>query len=695
MPELLTTDELYDRHNYAKQRYSTWRSWAAEVELAWNGQYQPGQLRENADVRIISSSEGYALQRRMEQMLAIRSKVRVKIMPFNDSDVEQQRVDKIERCTKGYLKKHRTARNHDVFRRAATFALLRGRGPIHTFYSPEGDAPYVLMNALDSYDTFPIYGMKGVDWWTSERRMTRQQLYHYYDALPADLQSVLRESGAIKEAERRTSLYEQVNIVEYWDGYQFAWGVNNQLAYAAPHGYPCVTYREIRLGDNGLNDERWNSMSLLGMVVNDLKMKTELQSKMALAVEAFFFPDLFYRNTEGGMTKIDPYMKPGKWVDTDPDFDPKIVNKDVNHQALHEMYTVFSANISKNTLPDKVFMPNASNATSGFHEALELGELKDAIADPRDAMQVTFGQTLGDVLKLHETFDTGEGYAYASAYGKRRTGMEVLTAADIAGHYDVDVKVHAALPGDMLQKITQFKTAVGRDPVTGQMLIPPSMAMELSELDDEVEDMTKFQSEIDWDYLVNNNEQVKAIDLQYKEAQFADKIAKMQKMIDTTQQRESRKALTRTSREIERGLSQDVVIPAEIAADPNALQQVMGMVGQGMPLQNAIDQFAQQGGLPLGVPGQPMGGGQQPPIPGQPPMTGSPETSELVKSMFGADAMVAPESPNGLTGYEGQNPMVNPPAMQGAQPRRVVDQPNVFLENVDELQRRGAKPAPK
>jgi hypothetical protein len=624
----------------------------------------------------------------MEQMMGIRSKLRIKAIAFNDSEAEQQRADKLERWQRAYLRKHRMVRGFDVFRRAMSFAFLRGRGPIQTLYSPEGGSPHVLMDALDSYNVFPIYGKKGINWWTSERMMTRQQLYDYYDALPEDLQAVLRDSGAVKEAERRSSLHEQVRIVEYWDNQQFAWGVNDTLATAHEHGYPCVTLREIRLGDNGLDNERWSTSAFLGTVVNDLKMKTELQSKMALAVEAFFFPDVLYKHPSGeGMTKMDPYMKPGDWVEVHPDFTPQIVNKDVNHLALQEMNQVFSSNISKNTLPDRAFMPNASGATSGFHEAIELGELKDAVADIKDGMQVTFGQVLGDNAKLHELFDDGSGYQYATTYGKRRPGIEVITAEDIAGHYDFEVQVHAALPGDMLQKITQFKQAVGRDPVTGQLLIPPSAALELSELDDEIEDMSKFQREIDWDTLVNGNPDIKTLDLQYKEAEFADRIAHMRKTINKVQGQQQKREQRQVERDIMKGMNQDVILPAQIAGDPAMMQQYLGMIQQGMTPQAAVDTLTSQGGLPLGVPGQPM----QPQ--GMP--QGNPETQGLIDALFGAGTQVGQEGPNGLTGYDDMDSRALPPAMAGAQPRRVVDQPNVYLENVEDDMRRGGKPPAK
>ena len=53
------------------------------------------------------------------------------------------------------------------------------------------------------------------------------------------------------------------------------------------------------------------------------------------------------------------------------------------------------------------------------------------------------------------------------------------------------------------------------------------------------------------------------------------------------------------------------------------------------------------------------------------------------------------QGPDGMTGYEGMDPSVMPPAMQGAQPRQSVDQDRLRIEQIEEDQRRGALPPPK
>jgi hypothetical protein len=54
-----------------------------------------------------------------------------------------------------------------------------------------------------------------------------------------------------------------------------------------------------------------------------------------------------------------------------------------------------------------------------------------------------------------------------------------------------------------------------------------------------------------------------------------------------------------------------------------------------------------------------------------------------------------PGQPTGMTGYDGIDTRALPPAGQGALPRRVVDQDNLYIEGVEEDQRRGALPPPK
>ncbi len=677
----LSVQELNDRHRYGRSLYGPWLTHAKEQELVWKGDFNVHALREDSPLATVRPSDAKSILKKLDQMLGIRSKKKVAVQPFDgmeDTDRELRLVDRLDRFAQGYLRAHRKATGSDWMRMGMRLAALYGRGPFRVLYRPEEQIPpLVRVETLDPLTTYAVRGHNGFAWYTRETMMTRQALRDFFQGLPEEYRAGMAhtlEDGGLQ------GLHQ---VVEYWDETVCTWAVGTQIIDQFEHGYGCLPYREMRLNEMPMDDERWANEGFLGAVLDAVKAKAILKSKLVAAAETSYFPDIFYK-TGGKLVKMDPYAAPGDPIEVDEDFIPIAFNKPVNSEILQLLFAAFSGDIAKDGLSELAFALDIQNNVSGFAQSQVLTLIQDAIADLRDQGEQVFGLVMGDAFRLHEVFAPPEGWTYAT--GDKHTVGRVR-AEDIGGHYDIEVGVRVALPQDRLSIFTQWNQAYQVDPATGRPRVDFETAMQITGMDELVEDFSGMRSRIELEWLKNTDESVKQLYTAYVKALNARELKEWQRVVESQQRAESRKLLTTAGREIEQGLSADALIPAE-AKTPEVLEQVINLMKQGQTFEGALKLV--QEGLNLGVPGQPAV------PPEQPPQAMSPETQQLISAMMGREVQMAPEQqPNGLTGYEGISPAALPPAMQGAQPRQVVDQSNVELEQMQQQFRRGALPPPK
>lgn len=667
------------RHDRASADYNEWRRMCDEVAEVYKGEYDVPKDLDGSTLEVSRPSDGMHILRKMEQMIAIRSEKVWKVYAHSDTDREQRRVDKIERWLRGYMAEHAYITQEDWFRSLAWFALYRGRGGAFTLYEPNADTLKLIISPVDTYDVYPVYGKRGVRYVTTERWMLREDLEDYFAGLP-DAQRPEMAGRVLYPAPEDEADYQFVRVVQYWDDEIFAWLVDDTLIDVQEHGYGFCPYDEARFNRTPLDEQRWASMGVLAGVMDELKGIASLRSKMMTGTELFYFPILLYRNRSGALVRFDPYAKPGTFQEMDEGFDPIILNPQVNHEALQLLEQSFQNTVGKGTLPEITYVSDVPNV-SGFLVSQFLSIIQDALSDMRDGLEMSASRIAGNLLKLAETFadeqDDGMWEVPADS-----GVVEKLTTDDIDGHYRVRVKVKVALPQDKLQYATIFNQLYQPDPLTGAPRIDIMTALEISGLQDVIEDTSGMVDRVEMERLFNTDEESKGLYVAYMKARHADKLRTMQRDVEKQAKREERREQRQAEREIEKGLSEDVLLPAEIATNPQQLQQFVALIQQGQTPQIALKMLTEGGGLPMGAPGQPS---QQP----------GGDMQALFQELFGQGAQVA-QQPDGLTGYDnGIAPAALPPAMQGAQPRQSVDQAGLFVEDVEEDQRRGALPAPR
>lgn len=688
----LTEDILNERHKYGTSLYSEWRDFAKEVERVYKGDFGPSDPA-SGSLEIVRPSEGYAITHKFLRMLSLRSHISYESVRQNDTQKEMERCDRIERVVRGYYTEHRFITQRNVHRDAVFFALLRGRGAIQTLYDPSAQLK-IRQEALDPFEYFPVYGKEGPRWFTTERYMRRMELWDYFAGLTDEQLDNVNLPDIWYDPDENDDYktpWDWIPVIEYWDDTWFGWKVQDTLVSVEEHGYGFVPLAEIRLNSTPLDEERWANMALIGAAVEDLKHMATLKSKMATGVEQFYFPRMYYQDVDGNMHVADANTPVGTFGEVSPEFKPIVLNPNVNHEALQLLMSNLQAAIGNTTINPVVFNTDLSNTPSGFSVSQFLSIVKDDLADYVDGIQSGLSVAASHLLQLmYAKADEQEGgkWSFPVEGGVGRKSMESVTAEDLDGHFRVNVGLRVDLPQDTLQKSAIFNQIFQTDPQTGRPRVDFETAVELSGLDYSIEDIAAMKKRIDYEYLKNVDEETKLLEIARIKAEHQHELDEWRRVIEKADNAQARREEKRVERDIERGLSRDVIVPAEIAADAMAMYQYASLVEQGMTPDAAL-QMVLEGGPPMGVPGEQMLGAEAGPPPEE-----DPELAALIQSLFGADTQTAPplDLPDGFTGYEGIDPQVLPAPMQGAMPRQQMDQARLAIENNDDLMSRGGLP---
>jgi hypothetical protein len=696
MLKTITGEGIWQVH---EQNLTIWNPYIAhqlEVEETWKAEYSVATDIADADLEIKDPSQAKSIINRMMQMIAIRSKIRHEVARYSNSQEEEAIADKLERFCGAYRNELFKRTQKDVFRRSAWGFLMRGRVGMHTLYQPYAKDPKIRVKMYDGLTYFPVYGDDGMEFFTRERWMYRWELAAFFQTLSdKEVESIdLPDWARLDPKEFETT--ELLKVIEYWDADKMGWTVEEDLVQQVDLNYGMLTLREARLNDTASDEPRWESESFLGAIVNSLKMDASLASKLANALETYFYPYVVFKSKEGRLMAYPSNQIPLGGVPVDSDFDIKVINAVSNIEELKEMRNILKEDIDKSTISDVGWNQTGGGDESGFRFNLALGKLEDSVSDTRDQLEKLFGAVMGDVLYMHKRFARKGGWEYTMMEPTGRHMVQHLTAEDIGEHQEVIVTIKPAMPENLVQAVTILNQLMQPDPATGIPSIPPEWRLKLSGLSDVIGDMTSFNDDMERYQLKALDEEVKQLNLASLRAKHYPELRDMEKRVTRLQRKQAKQEAARVQKEIEEGMTQDVVVPASIATDPVMMQQLASMIQGGAMPQDAVANLEQ--GLPLGVPGEPVAEGEMQPQPAQTAeafptqqTTGQidPQTLSMMQEM-------GIQMPDSLTGYSnGIPPEVAPSPVQGGRPRQAVDRPNLEVEAINTNVRRGAKPAAK
>lgn len=679
---------ISSQHERAKRPWNTYIQHMAEVEEVWQASFEVISDLDTPQLEFKQPTEGRAIIKKMNEMLSLNADKRTSVARFSNNEIEKRKCDQLERFLAAYQNDLAERLGYDIFALSGTMLLIRGKKGMHTTYKQDAEHPKIRVKYMDPCQYFPVYGDNGISWFTYEEWMYRWQLIEFFENLGEkeldmlEMVPNLKVEFDDKGREYEADLDEMVQLIQYWNWDWSAWSIGNQLIAKHHHKWGRMTLREAKLEATLFEDPRWQQEPFIGPIVDALKMKAAATSKAANAAEAYYYPRVLTKSAEGEIIIMDSTPTAGDTTQIGADGEVIVLNPHANQEQLKVLIDLLNNDIQKMTLPDPAWTSSVGDE-SGFRASLTLNQIKGGVADVRRSAETCDGLVLGDVLWMHERYAPKGGWEIAMLEPDGKNRIQSITKDDIGKHQKVTVKITPALPQDMLQMITNRNLLIARDPVTGMVNTDIETANDLTGLSEIIGDTTQAQERRERDFLLTQDEETRALYAENLKVQNANWIREMKRNVERYERIEQKRELKKASREIEQGLTEDIVLPSEIANDPQQLQQFVQLVSQGMTPQAALD--ALEDGMPLGMPGEMVTeGGTAPGREGN----FSPETQNVLGMLFGQ------QQPNGLTGYEGVNPMAGPAAMMGAQPRRVVDQPQVEVENIDELQQRGALPPP-
>ena len=678
MLKTLTGEAIYTVHEQNVAMYDQYIAHVLEVEEVWKAEYDVPSAIVDPDVEIANPAQAKALIGKMMKMVGIRAETHSEVVRYSNSDQERKIADKLERFCQAYKNELYKVTNVDVFRRALWLFLMRGRVGMHTIYQECASHPKVRVKIYDPTTYFPVYGDDGIEFFTREYYKYRWELAAFFQSLSDETikdGDISLPDWANLDAEEFDTT-EEVKVIEYWDKDKMGWCVEDTLVQTVDLDYGMLTLREARLGDTPLNDKRWECEPFIGAVISQIKLDAALTSKIANAIEAYFFPYVMFVDKKDRLISLPSNEVGVGGIPVHADTDVKVVNATSNIQEIKALRDVLKSDIDKSTITETGWNTNVGDE-SGFRYNLSLEQVKDDISDVRDQVQRMFGSVMGDVLYLHKLFAPTGGWEYTMLEPSGRHLVQKVTEEDIGVHQEVIVTIKAAVPQDVVQMVTIYNNLAAPDPVTGLPEIPTETRMRMSGLDGVIGDMTRFKEEKERQMLFAMDEEAKQIQLEALKAKYSGELDDMKKQVDSMEKKKQRKEQRRVEREIEEGISEDVVVPAEILMDPAKLQQLGQLIASGNLPRHALEIVLQ--GAPLGFPGEEA---QQ-----FDPNNLSPETMEIMQQM-------GVEMPNGLTGYEGMDPSVMPPQMQGAMPRQALDRDQVAIEAMEQDIDRAALPPP-
>jgi hypothetical protein len=442
------------------------------------------------------------------------------------------------------------------------------------------------------------------------------------------------------------------------------------------HGYGRMTLQDIRLNQTPLSEQRFAYDGTFGGVEDELKASAILLSKQATGVQQFYYPKIVVQDENNNLVVYDA-AQPGDPVQIHPDSRIQILNPIPASDVLQLLQNRLDLAIQKATISDQAYSLQSPDVSGFLHQQVQ-AQIMDAIADEQYPLQRGWGAAFGDFLYLAEKFgpaQKGGGWSLAFDRDGRRT-VEILSPADIDGHYDVTLTIKLQHPSDKLQIATLFNQLRGLG-ADGRPNLPYRAALQVSGLADLMADVPRMENERDLELLLQQDPETQAIYLEYIKARNVDALRDMKQVADKAERKEEGRQEREEIKAVARGDSAALIIPGEIKSNPDVLRELAELIEQGIDPKVALQMVLEQ---------KPSAGGQ----PGA--QQGLALSDEEMQFLLNFDR---PGQPTGMTGYEGIDTRALPPAGQGALPRRVVDQDNLYIEGVEEDQRRGALPPPK
>jgi len=388
-----TAEDVMTNHAFAKGLYDEANTASDKVlDMLTEGVEIPSDAPDAGNAMVAQMVMARALIERMRQMLQVDASLKPRVMPQKAGEQERERCAKIERCLKGYDRRHAYETKRNYHRDATFWYLLRGRCVLETRVnraaSKTGQLPFSTF-CDDPNTIFPVRGRSGVLWYTKEYSMFAREAKRAIQYLK------VKQKPEFPEEPNAT-----VDVVEFYDDKYYACVFDGKtLVHSVKHDLGFVPMSEGHCMDTPLEDARWAYQAVIGPVVDHIKLFYILVSKMATGVNEFYFPRIYYKSISGKPIVFDPGAV-GQLEEMAPDGKFEVVSPDVNSQIIGQLLGVIKGDISLMTLPETAFGAEPQSLESGFAVAQVLGQVQSAIADKVPNLARCFADHYGNLLRM-------------------------------------------------------------------------------------------------------------------------------------------------------------------------------------------------------------------------------------------------------------------------------------------------------
>lgn len=482
----LEEKEIHDLIDFAVNYHKTSVSFMEEVETLFKSEYylesdiedqkrwtkEPVRRRSRrvagakSQVEIVKPVRARSIISKFTALLAVRAGMNIKVRPKTTTLSEEEACTTLERWLAAYMKESERIRHRPVYRHSIQWFLLRGRGPLQIKLKPvfeKGQLP-LLPYAPDPKTVFPVYGETGLMYVARE-----------YTRYAWDLQ---KEFEKLEQARNKEALVwkapdlsgfkpmDRVKVREYEDeDWHFAacegkgtgeggW----QTIYSKRNPFGFIGYSEALAEDTPLEDAEWASTSILYPIADLLKQQGILMSKIATAIELFFWPRLLAQNAKGQMTVLE--STPGVIQQIQPGTQITVLEPKPNADLVQFLNNLIEGEVSLWTIPPIGWSAEPRTLQSGFAVAQVLSQIKDRIEDKQSNIEVARGEHFGQLLRALDTFsEFAEGSKfYVAAWPtlkSKKTRKEELAigSEEIGERYTVDVMLRPELPQDKAARV--------------------------------------------------------------------------------------------------------------------------------------------------------------------------------------------------------------------------------------------------
>jgi len=421
----IDAEYILEQHAFASDQYADAIALSEEVEGLFKNNYgipNDGDSTHANAPSINKPAKARAILDKFLTLLSVRAAHKLSVIPKDNGPEEQAACSKIERWLSGYQRAYQMETKRNPWRDAAWWYLFRGRGCLETRVDTSlvnTERQFIRTLAPDPNTVFPVWGENGIGYYTKS-----YSRYAWDIAKETDRRKGGKKKNKWQSVELPDDENEQVTIVEFWDDEYCGAVVGEKLLYTNQHKYGCVPLSEGHCMDTPLADMEWSYQSVLAPIMDTIKQQYALASKMAAGVDLFYWPVILCVMDDGRVLAYDGGTVSAAQIPAGVK-SVQVITPTPNQSVLAQLMAWYKSDEQLGGIPDIAWGAEPTSLQSGFAIGQVLGQVKDKIADKKEALEMMYGwdwshklillDKLGDASGVYSKVPVEKEFVYGAA----------------------------------------------------------------------------------------------------------------------------------------------------------------------------------------------------------------------------------------------------------------------------------------